>query len=296
MDSDTIVGRFEIPRNIAPNGKGFASLTIDDDDCSNTFAYIIDYFTNSLVVFSARQRKAWRFEHNYFFFNPFEGDFNIDGKTIFLSNIFLKTPNDALANVSFYLGIDFQWNDGLFSLALSGVKANGYRTAFFHPLGSCAEFTVTTDILRNETLAARRTHGNDFKFLGQRGLKSNSGSHYFDIKNNIIFFTEMQNNAITCWNVKKPLKRNNIEIVEKNDLTLIYPADLFVSLIIHLSIYIADLICPEFQIDNDSTLWVLSNRLPRFIYSRYNTSEYNFNIFRENVQTAISDTSCGIIE
>lgn len=46
------------------------------------------------------------------------------------------------------------------------------------------------------------------------------------------------------------------------------------------------------QIDNESTLWVLSNRLPRFIYDRYNSHEFNFNIFRAKVSTALSGSSC----
>jgi hypothetical protein len=85
LDNDSIIGRFEIPANIAPNGKGYSSLTVDDDDCEKTFLYITDYFTNSLVVFSASERRAWRFNHNYFFFNPFEGDFNVEGKSALIS-------------------------------------------------------------------------------------------------------------------------------------------------------------------------------------------------------------------
>ena len=58
------------------NGKGLAAITIDaleEADCANTFAYIPDWMNNALLVFSARDRKIWRFNHNYFSFNPFEG-------------------------------------------------------------------------------------------------------------------------------------------------------------------------------------------------------------------------------
>lgn len=67
------------------DGKGLASITIDDNDCANSFAYLSDWFNNALIVFSARQNRAWRFNHNYFFFNPFEGDFSVDGKLGFSS-------------------------------------------------------------------------------------------------------------------------------------------------------------------------------------------------------------------
>lgn len=132
---------------------------------------------------------------------------------------------------NFFKGQKFQWNDGIFSIALSRKKPNGFRTAFFHPLGSHGEFTVSTEVLRNEALSNRRTHGNDFKFLGQRGTNSQSGSHYLDMNTNVMFFAEMQNNAVSCWNIKKDLKRSNMNIVYQNNDTLIYPVDLNVRLI-----------------------------------------------------------------
>ncbi|CRL01323.1 CLUMA_CG014255, isoform A [Clunio marinus] len=247
LKTNNLIGRFEIPSSVVPDGKGLASITLDDDDCANTFAYVTDWFNRALIVYSAQQNRAWRFNNNYFHFNPFEGDFSIDG-------------------------IQFQWSDGLFSVALSTTKPNGYRTAFFHPLSSTAEFTVTTEILRNETLASRRVHGNDFKHLGTRGYGTQSGTHFYDLNSNVIFFAEMQKNAISCWNVKKPLKPANIHLVAQNNSTMIYPSDVF--------------------IDNESTLWVLSNRLPRFIYDRYNSNEFNFNIFRGNVNEILRRTSC----
>lgn len=87
---------------------------------------------------------------------------------------------------------------------------------------------MTTEILRNETLASRRTHGKDFKFIGQRGARSQSGPHAYDIQNNVLFFGEMQTNSVTCWNIKDPLKPSNVHLIEQNNLTLIYPVDLTV--------------------------------------------------------------------
>lgn len=130
-------------------------------------------------------------------------------------------------------GLSFQWTDGIFSVALSATKANGYRTAFFHPLSSFGEFSVSTEVLRNESLASRIIHGKDFKFIGQRGPNSQSGTHYFDERTNVLFFAEMQKNAVTCWNVMNPLKASNIQIVEQNNATLIYPVDLEVKIFIN---------------------------------------------------------------
>jgi hypothetical protein len=45
-----------------------------------------------LIVFSARENKAWRFNSAYFHFNPFEADFNVDGIKTFLLSIFADFP------------------------------------------------------------------------------------------------------------------------------------------------------------------------------------------------------------
>jgi dopachrome tautomerase len=125
--------------------------------------------------------------------------------------------------------LEFQWTDGIFSVALSKTKPDGYRTAFFHPLASRAEFTVSTQVLRNEKLSERRTHGKDFKFIGQRGPDSQAGNHVYDVETGVMFFAEMQRNAVTCWNIKHPLKGSNLHIVSRNNATMIYPVDLTVN-------------------------------------------------------------------
>lgn len=75
-----MIGRFEIPSSVTSDGKGLAAITVDDDDCENSFAYLPDWFNNALIVFSAKQNKAWSFDHNFFHFNPFEADFSVDGE------------------------------------------------------------------------------------------------------------------------------------------------------------------------------------------------------------------------
>lgn len=46
------------------------------------------------------------------------------------------------------------------------------------------------------------------------------------------------------------------------------------------------------QIDKENNLWVLTNTLPRFIYGKLDTNEYNFRISRTNVFDAIRGTVC----
>lgn len=87
LNTDLIIGRFEISADIVPNGQGLSGITIDDDNCAHSFVYISDWLNNALIVFSVAENRAWRFNHNFFFFNPFEGDFNVDGEEILQSKI-----------------------------------------------------------------------------------------------------------------------------------------------------------------------------------------------------------------
>lgn len=80
----------------------------------------------------------WSFSHNYFSFDPLEGDFNV-------------------------AGLRYQWDDGIFSITLGQKKRDGSRTAYFHPMASTSEFTVSTQVLRNSEAASRSNHGDDFR-------------------------------------------------------------------------------------------------------------------------------------
>jgi dopachrome tautomerase len=203
LATDQVIWRYEFPSSSVPgDGMGMISVVLDDDDCSNIFAYIPDVYTNAIVVVDTKNAKSWRFTHNYFRSNPFEGDFDVDG-------------------------FKFQWDDGIFSIALSNKKPDGFKTAFFHPLAAHGEFTVSTKILRNENLASRTWHDKDFKFIGF-DTKSNRGIHVFDSNKRVLFFAEMQKNGVSCWNPKgkEQLRSSEVHMIAQNNQTMIYPVDI----------------------------------------------------------------------
>ncbi|KAG5676601.1 hypothetical protein PVAND_006424 [Polypedilum vanderplanki] len=177
--------------------------------------------------------------------NPFEGEFDIDG-------------------------LKFSWDDGIFSITLGkrdDSKDGSYRDAYFHPMISFSEFSISTRILRNQTLATRSYHGNDVKLLGNRGKNSQSTMHSYHEKSGIIYFAEINKNAVSCWNTRKPLRPSNVKIIARDDIKLIYPSDLSV-------------------VDDD--LWVMSNRMIRQIYSTLNADDFNFRIFRQPVKDTLA--------
>lgn len=140
LKDDSLIKRYEIPASVVDNGRGLVSLTIDDPHgtCQETFAYLTDWFTSNMIVYSLEQNRAWKVDHNYFHFDPLYGNFKVDG-------------------------LQFTRRDGLFSITLSQRYKDGFKMAFFHAMVSDAEFIVSTKVLRNETLATRSYHEKDFK-------------------------------------------------------------------------------------------------------------------------------------
>lgn len=74
----------------------FQVVDATSDKCNQAFAYIPDLAGNALVVYSLANNDSWRIRHHYFHFDPLKGDLSIGG-------------------------INFQWNDGLFGIALGPV-------------------------------------------------------------------------------------------------------------------------------------------------------------------------------
>lgn len=60
------------------------------------------------------------------------------------------------------VGLQYQWNDGIFSISLGRRNPDGYRPVFFHPMVSVSEFVVNSRVLQNETASQRSNHGTDF--------------------------------------------------------------------------------------------------------------------------------------
>lgn len=250
LKTDTPIHRYEIPQKDVDSGYGLTSITLDVDpnDCEKVFVYISDLQTYRMLVYDYQNKKSWRFLHNYFFLNPLEGDYVIQG-------------------------IPFSWDDGIFSIALSNPDpVTNFRTAYFHALSSNSEFTVSTAVLRNETASKRGYHGQDFKLLGYRGAKSQSSIHALDRETGVVFFALVQQNAVSCWDSKKPFAPQNMALVYKNDNDIVYPNDL--------------------SIDNDGYVWFMSNSIIKLLYTRLDLNEFNFHIWRANIKEVIKGTVC----
>lgn len=65
--------------------------------CNDAFAYLPDLGAYAVIVYDFKNNRSYRVKHNYFYFNPTKGDFNVGG-------------------------INFQWTDGVFGMALGKIQ------------------------------------------------------------------------------------------------------------------------------------------------------------------------------
>lgn len=142
MKTDQIIRSYVFKESVLKPTSALVNLEIDvnPDKCDESFAYIPDLLGYGLVIYSYKQNDSWRVDHNYFKYENNAKEYSIGG-------------------------FNFQWEDGVFSIALTKKQADGYRYAYFHPMSSTHLYKLSTQILQNETLATRRDHGNDIQVL-----------------------------------------------------------------------------------------------------------------------------------
>lgn len=249
LNTDQLITRYEIPKDQTKEDTFFANVVVDTDksDCSDAFAYVPDLGGYGLVVYSLKENKSWRIKHNFFHFDPLMGDFNVGG-------------------------VRFQWTDGIFALAVGNKKPDQSKDVYFHALASTKEFVVSNRVLQNESYANSPEAYNDYMLAGDRGHSSQSTAEVFDGKTNVIFYTQINKDAIGCWNTQKPLNPDTQGLVDSDSTALVFPNDL--------------------KLDQDRTLWVLSDKMPLYLFKTLDPNEVNYRVMTGHADDLIKGTPC----
>ncbi|KAM8717110.1 hypothetical protein ACLKA7_003908 [Drosophila subpalustris] len=247
LHSDDLLRRHVLPAAQTKQSSFFANLAVEDSDCENSFAYMADLGSPGLVVYSWRDQESWRVQHHFFHPDPLAGNFSI-------------------------AGIEFQWDDGVYGLALSKPQLDGFSTLYFHPLSSTMEFSVNTAVLRNKTLATSGAIYREFNILGSRGPNDQAGAECLDPESGVIFYALLNQNAVGCW--KTSGSYTSQDRVYMSDTNMIFPSDV--------------------KVDDQRRLWVMSNQLQAFIYDELYPGSFNFRILTGSVQDAIDRTACDV--
>lgn len=56
------------------------------NDCDNAFAYLPDLGSYAIVVYDFKKDKSYRVKHNYFHFDPLQGDLTVGGVSVQIDN------------------------------------------------------------------------------------------------------------------------------------------------------------------------------------------------------------------
>ncbi|XP_074031986.1 dopaminechrome tautomerase [Leptinotarsa decemlineata] len=169
--------------------------------------------------------------------------------------------------------LEFEWTDGIFGMALSPVhQYDKDRLLYFHPMSSFREFSVKTSVLCNETGWSEIK--NAFSVVGQsRGKSGHVSTSQID-RRGVMFYNLVTRDSIGCWDLRKPYRRENLGVVAKSSETLVFPNDM--------------------KIDQNrrQSVWVLTNRLPFYLYEGLDEDKVNFRVMSAFVDEAVQNTIC----
>ena len=93
----------------------------------------------------------------------------------------------------------------MFGLALSAPDADGFKTLYFHSMSSNTEFSIPTKLIRDKEALAKPDYWKQARVEGNKGLNTQGTAMMMDPETNIIYFTQLNKNAIACWDTKMEL-------------------------------------------------------------------------------------------
>lgn len=247
--TDKMIARYQIPKRYVLQDSLFANIIVDTrtEDCSDLHLYITDTWRFGLLVFRQSDASFWRFSSTLFYPDPLASNFTLHG-------------------------LNFQWPDGIFGLALSPIDRFKDRVLFFNALASYREFYVQTSVLRDPSRV--NDSSTDFHLLGDsRGLKGQASACAMDRKG-VLFYGLVMRDSVGCWDSNKLYEKKTQGVVATNRETLIFPNDI--------------------KVDQESqqSVWVISNRLPMFQAGPLNSDDFNYRIMYADTQEAVRGTVC----
>ncbi|XP_066592460.1 dopaminechrome tautomerase-like [Prorops nasuta] len=180
---------------------------------------------------------------------------------------------DPLASRYDLHGIKFRWTDGLFGLALTPVDINNDKTLFFHPMSSFREFAVSTTVLKDKKTADQNP--DRFSVVGRPRAKDygHSSGSVID-KNGVMFFNMVTRDSVWCWDTRKEYIPQNLGVVGTSNVSLVFPNDI------------------KADHEDPQSVWLISNRLPMYLYGRFDPTSTNFRIYKADVNEAVKNTVC----
>ena len=253
LKTDEIMLRYRLPDDQVKQDSLFTNIVVDIRDGQCDDAYA--YITDS-----------WRYALIVYSLQK-------DQSWRIVNNLFYPDP---LASRYTLNGITWRWYDGVFGIALSPVDPDTKdRSLIYHPMSSFREFVVPVSYIRNKTLADLNPDA--FQPLGEpRAIRNGQSAAQAMDRRGVLFQNLVTQDSVWCWNSQQPYgyKPELLGVVAHDNVTLNFPNDL--------------------KIDNElqQNVWVLSNRLPQYLYATLDFNDYNFRILTARTDKAVQGTMC----
>ncbi|KAH8418148.1 hypothetical protein KR009_001143 [Drosophila setifemur] len=254
LNTDQLLVRYNFPKTQVKEDSLHSNIVVNiGNTCEDAHAVVSDVWRFGLIVYSLSKNRSWRITNYNFYPNPVASDFSV-------------------------YGLNFQWLDGVFGMSISYNYQILQRVLYFHPMASFKEFMVSLDLLLNESLWQTNNQENAKYFfsIGDRGHNGQSSTTGIS-RNGVMFYTQVHKDNIGCWDTAKPYIRANLGmLVDLDDASskIQFPNDL--------------------KVDNEEqqSVWIMSNRLPIFLYSQLEYGEINFRILKADVNKIVKNSIC----
>ncbi|GAB0094202.1 Six-bladed beta-propeller, TolB-like [Sergentomyia squamirostris] len=245
-----VVRRVEIPSHLYTTAVGLLYITLDfqhKGTCNDLFLYITNLFDYTVIVYDYKLGK----------FSP----------KVFAA----PTMKPILAESTFYFkDYQLQIPAGITDVVLGWLDKEGNRNAYFAPLSSIGEYSVSTKTFKD---FKEPYNPKDFRIIGYRGCNSQTYIQVIDRSIGVIYFGEVNSKRVRCWNICKRLTSDNLGVVFESEK-------------LH---FISSMI-----LDADGYLWFITDQLPVIFLTTdlLNVTEVNSRTFRVKSSEAVRGTVC----
>lgn len=232
--------RYEILTNMTHNGISDFVVDIHGSKCDDFHVYLANHVDSKVIVYSHRRRE----------------DYAILDESL--------TPVKS-ENKHSFLGKQYEFTGGLFSLTLAELNEYGYRDMYYTLASGAGEYAMSTKTLR------LKSHYGHFRSLGYRGCDANSLNHVYDTFTKVMFYMHPETNSVRCWNTNKRLVPENVGTLFTDDkLSTGW----------------------SMKIDQSNNLWFMANDFNFLTQQRVEGLPEVMNVFRAKVKEIIKDTVC----
>ncbi|KAF5277224.1 hypothetical protein FQR65_LT03930 [Abscondita terminalis] len=193
LTNNALIHQYEIPSSQLQDNSLLTLPVVDirDKTCANTFIYVADTRSFSIIVYDVDNNLSWKVSDKTMYPVPDFGTVCVDGS-------------------------QFELMDGIQGMALSPYTGQD-RVLFYHAFSSNTEQWIWTSKLRNAT-----TESNPKDFHLYCGRRNTQSSPMAIDKRGVYYFGLASDTSLNCWNTRTAYEERNIYEIYKNKNTLQY--------------------------------------------------------------------------